>query len=609
MADEDVTRSLLARPPKETCEEYFSEIVGRFAKGTVRVTEDVGGGKGRGVEAARRLAEGEVVFEEAPVAAIQHFSNASHALVCAACFRFLGTVELQAGRLLLAQRMRVLEEQGTDEARAELARIAKLLGPLAQFVPTGAEEDDLQPSEDGSEGGEDEGQSQHKQPSVDELVALFLGTRSLSGSSSINAHLPRVWVCPGGCAHRAYCSSECMASDWRHSHQLLCPGLPETVRSRGPPARPVALTGDSHPPWLQGDWEAYPIHDVRRSVPAARSLLDLVGEANDTLYLAAVVATNTAARASEAMGSDPGPGGSAAGTARRSADQWRSALPAAFLPYAVGHKRAWWDQVTPPSDVEDEGDFHGSLRDMVQDLSSMMRCGKRIVGACCRCMWQLGASHAWHADMRSVVLPACRALLLPRHGDGVAPLCEGEFLGNLMGMFELNNLTVFVPGVLGQWVQSATSEGRSGVPEEAGVAGERATSADQAGLGPGSAQADAELGSAVAAALARLRPGTGDCQGSGFFALYSCLNHSCEPNATADKLWGVPADQAWDQGSAGAPGAWRDGRAVVRALRDIAESQEVLVSYVDADEPPEDRARAFLDYGFECRCPRCRAGL
>lgn len=126
MADEDVTRSLLARPPKETCEEYFSEardcgeqaipcaedatrqlrsrqavfaahsarfplrdpqIVGRFAKGTVRVTEDVGGGKGRGVEAARRLAEGEVVFEEAPVAAIQHFSNASHALVCAACFR------------------------------------------------------------------------------------------------------------------------------------------------------------------------------------------------------------------------------------------------------------------------------------------------------------------------------------------------------------------------------------------------------------------------------------------------------------------------------------------------------------------------------------------
>lgn len=449
-----------------------------------------------------------------------------------------------------------------------------------------------------------------------------------------------------------------MASDWRHSHQLLCPGLPETVRSRGPPARPVALTGDSHPPWLQasprsgpgsqscallascqsvaahkgahylalragnvgdgrtlarplaqGDWEAYPIHDVRRSVPAARSLLDLVGEANDTLYLAAVVATNTAARASEAMGSDPGPGGSAAGTARRSADQWRSALPAAFLPYAVGHKRAWWDQVTPPSDVEDEGDFHGSLRDMVQDLSSMMRCGKRIVGACCRCMWQLGASHAWHADMRSVVLPACRALLLPRHGDGVAPLCEGEFLGNLMGMFELNNLTVFVPGVLGQWVQSATSEGRSGVPEEAGVAGERATSADQAGLGPGSAQADAELGSAVAAALARLRPGTGDCQGSGFFALYSCLNHSCEPNATADKLWGVPADQAWDQGSAGAPGAWRDGRAVVRALRDIAESQEVLVSYVDADEPPEDRARAFLDYGFECRCPRCRAGL
>ncbi|KAF7823119.1 Histone-lysine N-methyltransferase ATXR2 [Senna tora] len=78
------------------------------------------------------------------------------------------------------------------------------------------------------------------------------------------------------------------------------------------------------------------------------------------------------------------------------------------------------------------------------------------------------------------------------------------------------------------------------------------------------------------------------CQGTAFFPLQSCMNHSCCPNAKAFK-------REED----------RDGQATIIALRSICKGEEITISYVDEDLPFEERQASLADYGFRCRCPKC----
>ncbi|CAK9142727.1 unnamed protein product [Ilex paraguariensis] len=78
------------------------------------------------------------------------------------------------------------------------------------------------------------------------------------------------------------------------------------------------------------------------------------------------------------------------------------------------------------------------------------------------------------------------------------------------------------------------------------------------------------------------------CQGTAFFPLQSCMNHSCLPNAKAFK-------REED----------RDGQATIIALETIREGDEVTISYIDDDLPFEERQASLADYGFKCRCLKC----
>ncbi|CAB4304710.1 unnamed protein product [Prunus armeniaca] len=78
------------------------------------------------------------------------------------------------------------------------------------------------------------------------------------------------------------------------------------------------------------------------------------------------------------------------------------------------------------------------------------------------------------------------------------------------------------------------------------------------------------------------------CQGTAFYPLQSCMNHSCSPNAKAFK-------REED----------RDGQATIIALKPISKGEEVTISYVDEDLPFEERQALLADYGFTCRCPKC----
>ena len=75
----------------------------------------------------------------------------------------------------------------------------------------------------------------------------------------------------------------------------------------------------------------------------------------------------------------------------------------------------------------------------------------------------------------------------------------------------------------------------------------------------------------------------------GMFRIHSCINHSCNPNAHMTFS-----------------GAEHRGHAWVRALRDIVEGEEILISYVDPTLPLASRqAKLREQYLFTCACTRC----
>jgi hypothetical protein len=78
-------------------------------------------------------------------------------------------------------------------------------------------------------------------------------------------------------------------------------------------------------------------------------------------------------------------------------------------------------------------------------------------------------------------------------------------------------------------------------------------------------------------------------RGTGVFALYSRINHSCTPNVHA----------SWNETL---------GKLTVQATREINKNEEILTTYVDVYKSCEDRNADLSTWGFRCRCRCCRAG-
>ncbi len=74
-------------------------------------------------------------------------------------------------------------------------------------------------------------------------------------------------------------------------------------------------------------------------------------------------------------------------------------------------------------------------------------------------------------------------------------------------------------------------------------------------------------------------------KGYAFFPLLSTMNHSCEPNCVVAYL--------------------DDSQVVVFACRDIAEGEELTISYVYSHLELEERRNQLKSYGFVCMCEKC----
>ena len=81
--------------------------------------------------------------------------------------------------------------------------------------------------------------------------------------------------------------------------------------------------------------------------------------------------------------------------------------------------------------------------------------------------------------------------------------------------------------------------------------------------------------------------------GTAMYSITCKMNHSCNPNVSVvyrrQPGWGSQYPLA----------------AFCVAQRDIAEGEELTISYIDANEPYTMRQKKLQDYGFNCTCSRC----
>ncbi|WVZ87279.1 hypothetical protein U9M48_033940 [Paspalum notatum var. saurae] len=144
-----------------------------------------------------------------------------------------------------------------------------------------------------------------------------------------------------------------------------------------------------------------------------------------------------------------------------------------------------------------------------------------------------------------------------------APLFSLDVYGHIIGMFELNNLDLVVASPVEDYFIHIDD-----LPESEKEEAEKVTGPLLDALGE-----DYSI----------------PCEGTAFFPLQSCMNHSCCPNAKAFKR---------DED--------KDGHAVIIALKPISKDEEITISYIDEDLPYEERQEQLADYGFTCTCLKCQ---
>ncbi|EIE20780.1 SET domain-containing protein [Coccomyxa subellipsoidea C-169] len=262
----------------------------------------------------------------------------------------------------------------------------------------------------------------------------------------------------------------------------------------------------------------------RISADAIRRFKEHADETNDAFHIAAQVVAGTLLRAEELLSNGFAP--EAAGSS--SERNW-AALQRAWRPYAAAWKAHWWECVAIPDDVTDAACFRSDLHELAGDSLELLK----------EFLYDERFPALFHLDV----------------------------YGSIMGIFELNNLGIYVASPVEDYFELCHAED-GGLSEEEQKLTHLITRPLLDSLGESY--------------------GAG-CEGSAFYALQSCCNHSCAPNAHAFKRAHIDTD----------------GSATILARKPIAPGEEVCLSYIDEDAPYHDRRAALADYGFTCECDKC----
>ena len=271
---------------------------------------------------------------------------------------------------------------------------------------------------------------------------------------------------------------------------------------------------------------------------AAAAFVEHAKETNDIFILAAKLLVRVALAAERAETAAAGRHGKAPARDPGSPEAMAS-LAAAWEPFAMGHKAVWWEAVARPDDVaagDEETAFRDSMKDIaVESLNLLVR------------------------SLPSAVVEAFPGLF------------DLEVFSRVIGMFELNNLEIAVASHVEDYFLHVDDLEDGSAEKEAAelITGPLLDALDTGYCAP--------------------------CEGTGFFALQSCINSDCDPNV-------APLKDDDD----------RDGSCVLVAKRPIRAGEELTMCYVDESADVKTRRAELADYGFTCQCARCQreeAGL
>ena len=96
--------------------------------------------------------------------------------------------------------------------------------------------------------------------------------------------------------------------------------------------------------------------------------------------------------------------------------------------------------------------------------------------------------------------------------------------------------------------------------------------------------------------------------GTALFEVTCTMNHACVPNVLVCWPPGQPPS-SWSPSSEGADTPAVPLAVEILALRDLKVGEELCFSYIAADLPRMERARALREYGIHCTCFLCTGDL
>ncbi|KAF3656548.1 Histone-lysine N-methyltransferase ATXR2 [Capsicum annuum] len=203
----DLIATLLKPPPPH--EKYFEELLVTRQCDSLKVKPVARYGKG--VYAETDFKEEDLVLKDQMLAGAQHTSNKVDCLVCSYCFCFIGSIELQIGRKLYLEQLGV---SSNNECHME-----KDCDNSDSSV--GEDDSDVEDQQVSGECSSSPSKDKISLPK-DVVESLFHGEMKLPYSEKFS--LPPIVSCPGGCKENYYCSKSCAEADWESFHSLLCTG-------------------------------------------------------------------------------------------------------------------------------------------------------------------------------------------------------------------------------------------------------------------------------------------------------------------------------------------------------------------------------------------------
>ncbi|OWZ07038.1 hypothetical protein PHMEG_00020624, partial [Phytophthora megakarya] len=248
----------------------------------------------------------------------------------------------------------------------------------------------------------------------------------------------------------------------------------------------------------------------------------------------------------------------------------------ARLPVDMFCKLPWWEVITSEEDLE-EGETLEEYRDKFRSLISQTF--EHFIGGLKENLTHLEGQGELHGLTADAVLASCNDLL------------NVDFFSRVVGMFEMNNISMEIDHpfhALGEALSEASPEEKKDMPpvlSRVKAALEKFTEEHKHHLCDEEDEHENEHEECYA-----LDEDFVGVEGTALFSGICTMNHSCDPNCTVLYT--------------------KDGAAHVFAVQDIAEGEELCISYIDVDQEVDEREDCLrlLCFAFTATCVDAAVG-